>query len=128
MTILSVAHEWNTSSAANNTKNLDSLNRIFSHLDKVAGQLQMRSGVLDQKLNLLTQNSNLRSETSGVTSIQLESALTLFEATWMSANQEKLLIGHQLDSLERLKAETTKQIAVIRGTPLISKSLRARGD
>ena len=122
VTILSVAHEWNTSSAANNTKNLDSLNRIFSHLDKVAGQLQMRSGVLDQKLNLLTQNSNLRSETSGVTSIQLESALTLFEATWMSANQEKLLIGHQLDSLERLKAETTKQIAVIRGTPLISKS------
>lgn len=122
VTILSVSHEWNTSSAANSTKALDSLNQIFIRLDKVAGQLKMRQGILDQKLQLLTQNGNLRSETSGVTAAQLQSALTLFEATWMSANQEKIKIAYQLDSLEKLKVSTTRQIGAIRGTPLVSKS------
>lgn len=122
VTILSVAHEWNTSTNAHNNKTLDSLNHVYAQLEKAGDQLSMRSGVLDQKLQLLTLNGNLRSEASGVTAMQLESALVLFEATWMSANQEKLVIGHQLDSLEKLKAETGKQINVIRGTPLVSKS------
>ena len=122
ITILSVAHEWNTTSAANSTKAIDSLSRTYQRLDKITTQIKMRMGVLDQKLNFLNNNDNIGSETAGVTAGQLESTLMLFEATWMSANQEKLVLLQQQDSLESLKREATNQINVLRGTPLVSKS------
>lgn len=122
ITILSVAHEWNTSNAANSNKAIDSLTLAYKQFDKITSQLKMRMGVLDQKIQFMDKNDNIGSETAGVTADQLESALMLFETTWMNANQEKLTKLNQLDSLERLKRDITNQISLIRGTPLISKS------
>jgi hypothetical protein len=121
-TILSVAHEWNTSSQANNTRAMDSLDLMYKKLDRVTSQLRMRDKVLDQKLGLLNENGQIGSESQGVTVDQLGNALILFENTLMNAYQEKLNISRQLDSLEILKHKITNQISDLRGTPLASKS------
>jgi len=122
VSILSIAHEWNTSSKAVNDHSMDSLQARIKSLDRQSQLLSMRQGVLNKKMKLLEANEALGGTTVGVDIIHLEKALYLYDSVYMSTSMETLNIGSQLDSIRQERAILEKKISEIRGTPLVSKS------
>ncbi|HZV71266.1 MAG TPA: mucoidy inhibitor MuiA family protein [Saprospiraceae bacterium] len=122
LTILSVAHEWNSSAEATQNKSIDSLKLLNEDLDARSGKLRMRDDVLLKKLNLLSENERIGNQNTGVTMEHLTLALELFDKNLMLINLERLRIAQQLDSLSKLKTDNIIKTNLIRGTPLLSKS------
>ena len=122
VSILTVAHEWNTSPTAFNNSKLDSLQGVLNSLERHLQYLTMRQDVLNKKMGLLSANERLAGETASVNMDQLEEALVLFESVYMKSSQESLEIKHQIDSIHLLQSSIFQKMSEIRGTPLVSKS------
>jgi hypothetical protein len=122
VSILAVAHEWNTSSKANNSQAMDSLQSVLKSIDQHTRYLMMRRDVLARKVKLLDANETLGSATASVNIHQLEEALLLYDSVHMEANAENLRITRQLDSMQMLQKAIDIQLYGIRGTPMVSKS------
>lgn len=122
LTILSIAHTWNTTAAAINTHAMDSLLFISKNISWTIDNWKLRQDVLYEKMNLLQENKQIGSKTTGVSTEQLEKALALFETTFMESKREVLVINRKVDSLNQVQQLIMEQVKALRGTPLISKS------
>ena len=122
VSILSIAHEWNTSSNAVNNHAMDSLQAIMRSMDRQGQYLSMRQGVLNKKMKLLEANEEIGGTTEGVDIARLEKALYLYDSVYMGTSMEIMKIGRQLDSIQKERVIMEKKLSEIRGTPLVSKS------